>query len=70
MKKFIIFFIIIASLTLGCSVIAIVKYYDTETITDLTTGIRYENVKAVYYRGAVTFEYNGKTYHLSNYMVE
>ena len=70
MKRFIISFIIIASLTLGCLVIAIAKYYDTETITDLTTGIKYENVRAVYYRGLVTFEYNGKTYHLSNYVVE
>ena len=70
MKRLIISFIIIASLTLGCLVIAIAKYYDTETITDLTTGIKYEDVRAVYYRGAVTFEYNGKTYHLSNYVVE
>jgi hypothetical protein len=50
--------------------VAIIKNCDTETIRDLNTGIRYENVNAVYYKGAVTFEYNGETYHLSNYVVE
>ena len=70
MKSFIAFFTMVAVLALGCLVFAIVENYNTETITDLTTGIRYENVTAVYYKGAVTFEYNGKTYHLSNYIVE
>lgn len=70
MKEFIVYLIIGSVLVLGCVIIAITENCDTETIRDLNTGIRYENVNAVYNRGSVSFEYNGETYHLSNYVVE
>ena len=70
MKEFIAYLIIVSVLALGCVIVAITENCGTETIRDLNTGIRYENVNAVYHRGAVSFEYNGETYHLSNYVVE
>lgn len=70
MKEFAAFLIVVSVLAFGCLMVAIIKNCDTETIRDLNTGIRYENVNAVYCKGAVTFEYNGETYHLSNYVVE
>lgn len=74
--KFIISYIAIAMLIISIVVVFVILVNSkikprTKTITDLTTGIVYENVNITYYTGgAVTFEYNEKTYYLSNYSIE
>lgn len=74
--KFITAYIVIAMLIISI-VIAFTMLVNlktkpkTKTITDLTTGIVYENVNIRYYTGgAITFKYNEKTYYLSNYSIE
>lgn len=74
--KFIIPYVAIAMLIISIVIVFVILVNSeikprTKTITDLTTGIVYENVKISYYEsGAITFEYNEKTYYLSNYSIE